>query len=295
MLEISPGRPYEVESLKYDFRPVAGDPRRVFHVMDGLVETCSILDGRLAETLDPSIEVQWTLVYLETGSLVAFFRRVLQQKNDTYLGKDDWERATGKYLKEGKRKLFQWMGKRDTVQSRAELKQLQSELHSLARRTEVAPLDSASPMKLDKLADSLTMLSATVADVQPGEAIIYDPSGRHPLTVNTAFHFPKSQADHLLTDSFHTSESDETLTVRRPDLVGETQWEFLLRGEPIKAQILDRAWWKRFHAGAAPLVPGSALRVRLRTETTIGPDGQSLSIKRFIQQVYDVPLHKDAA
>lgn len=288
----SPGRSYDSESLKYDYQPNVGDPRRVFHVMGKLVETFSALDNQLAVALDPSIRVFWTLDYLEAASLLGFFKRIVKYNGPEHLGRPDWEGPMDDYLFEGKRRFVKWLRRRETVRNRAQLTRLQAELHTLANQSRVAPL-AASPIPLEQIADTATNYSAAVEHVEPGDSLIFSPA-RRPLMLNSDFEFTKAQADDILSRSLHSGEKIEDLLVRKPDLIGATPWEFIMNGKGIKAQIADRQWLERFRKDGVPVIrPGSTLQVQLRTTVTHTPDGRR-HVKYVVVRVLNRPQQEAA-
>ena len=88
--------------IKIDFEKGVGSPSRVFRAMSDLIETMQAIDVSLVQSIDAKIEPILLLEDVETGSVKAWLRQVINSVDDDSLKKGDWKGVVGNYLLKGK-------------------------------------------------------------------------------------------------------------------------------------------------------------------------------------------------
>jgi hypothetical protein len=78
------------------------------------------------------------------------------------------------------------------------------------------------------------------------------------------------------------------LTIRKPDLIGNTRWQFSHGNTNVSASIEDDRWLERFHEGRIPLRSGDALRCRVRFTYIFDEKGKMTEQRNTILKVMKV-------
>ena len=66
-----------------------------------------------------------------------------------------------------------------------------------------------------------------------------------------------------------------TLVIKKPDLLGDSQWEFKFNGNTMKAKIEDENWLTKFQNGDFSIQAKDSIECDLRIETNDIPASKS--------------------
>ena len=84
------------------------------------------------------------------------------------------------------------------------------------------------------------------------------------------------------------SISNASLKVKKPDLLGNSKWSFIL-DKAIDVKIEDGSWLEKFHKGEIPIPPGSYLDVVLRTEIELNDNNDPTgNVSYYVVEVKNV-------
>lgn len=78
------------------------------------------------------------------------------------------------------------------------------------------------------------------------------------------------------------------LKVKKPDFLGNSQWEFKHDNRIITARILDDQWLESFRNGQVVIKPGDAIRANVLIEVNYGYDREVVSTNYRIITVDEV-------
>ncbi len=273
--------------IQIDYEPGTPDPGRVFRSMAALIEAFHDLDRDLARAVAVSVEPELLLERVEAGSIRAVLRTVLRQIDDDSLKNLDWKPLIGQYLVAGKHRLLKWLDGRHTIQTRAEVVDLQRELVALAPHSVQDRLLPPADVPLDRLLADIERISAGVAELRAQDSAYYV-SATEATRVETGIRFTSDEIELLLTQETATSDAELVLLVKKPDYLGQSRWEFKLDEHPIEAKMLDDAWLNRFRSGDVVLRPGDALKALVRTQISRGFEGNVVAIRYEVLQVRQI-------
>ena len=76
--------------------------------------------------------------------------------------------------------------------------------------------------------------------------------------------------------------------MKKPDYLGESQWDFRHGTTSMSARIEDSKWLGEFQTRRIDVKPGDALRCRVRIEISYGFDNEVVAEKYFIEEVSEV-------
>jgi hypothetical protein len=85
-----------------------------------------------------------------------------------------------------------------------------------------------------------------------------------------------------------SSHGELILTVRKPDMFGNTQWQFRHGQHNLQAPVHDTQWLKRYFNREIDLRPGDALRCWVKFVYIYDPNGVLKDQRTEIEQVYEV-------
>ena len=78
------------------------------------------------------------------------------------------------------------------------------------------------------------------------------------------------------------------LKVKKPDYLGESQWEFRHETHPIPAKILDEKWLKDFQSRKHDVRPGDSLRAIVETEVNYDYNQEVVGTHYYVIEVKEV-------
>ncbi len=245
-----------------DFRRSDGNPRRVFDAASALIHGFELLDAALASSVDESLVPLLVLEDVESGSLKVWLRNVLNGIEDDSIKKLDWKPIVGAYLLKAKYIVLEYCDSGDATALPA-IDRLKQSLQSLAEQTDVRQLPAYPPIHDAKLIAAIDELQGAKRDLASGDRLIIESEGKtYEVDLSSSASPPRSPER---SDERHsTSEAEMILTVRRPDFLKDSMWQFLHGKTSIGAPILDSLWLEKFHGRSIAIFPGDALRCRVR-------------------------------
>jgi len=142
----SPGPPSDADFAIYiDFEKGSGSPSRVFRAADQIIRALQKLDQTLCGSIDANIEPVMLLEDLETGSIKAWFRNVLNSTDDQALKDLDWRPAIGKYLVRAKHAYIRWSNKDGGT-----ISDLSREIRGIAEEADVRHFPDYAPPSIQE-------------------------------------------------------------------------------------------------------------------------------------------------
>jgi len=274
--------------LYLDFERGTEQPTRVFQAMINLINTLQGIESGLLHSIQPELNPVFILEDLETSSLKTWIRRkingTLKTIDSEALKSGDWKKVLGSYLSKGVNRLIAATGEPEVT--RDSLRSISCDIATLAEETGLSALTLYEPMGISEVATHLQSISSATVPLLSGDRIsLLTEFGETP--VHIGFNLTPDRLDEILTAEIITNESIEILKIRKPDLLGDAQWEFRLGKDPFTAKLCDVEWLHRFRARHIVLQSGDAQRVKVRTTTKFGHDREIVSLHREILNVLE--------
>ncbi|MDP8228611.1 MAG: hypothetical protein P9M15_04075 [Candidatus Electryoneaceae bacterium] len=85
-----------------------------------------------------------------------------------------------------------------------------------------------------------------------------------------------------------SSSSIMILKVKKPDYLGESQWEFRHGRSKMDVKILDTDWLMDFQSRKFDIRPGDSLRGEVRTELKYGYDQELIGTNHYLDKVIEI-------
>jgi hypothetical protein len=236
-------------AIKIEFLKGEGNPRRVFDAASLLIEGFEQFDKIAVASVDNHIEPVLVLEDIEAGSIKIWLRNVLRASDDDALKTLDWRPQVGKYLVRAKYAALRWLDGPGPLR----LPNLAAELKTIAEETDVrhlpdyAPVDQAKLVgPLEKVQDAKKRLLAQDKLIIETEDSMYEVDLRRQASPQI------ESAERELWDEIPASYTELTLTVRKPDMIGDTKWRFRRARErfPLRSKMMAGCigitiarWW----------------------------------------------------
>lgn len=288
-LSSSPPEPEAADFAIYiDFDRGSERPQRIFQAVDGLITAFQRLDRVLAGSIDSSIEPVLVLEDIEAGSLKVWLRDKLLLTEDQALLTLDWKPLVGKYLVAAKYAFVRWVNDHEERSRPGSLADLRQHFLTLAKETDIQRIAAYGvPSAADILssAGDVAQALSRLGPTDKAEFISDQGSADFNLTMDWG---ALNLEDLAVRETIEMPPAQMILAVRRPDYLGEAQWEFRWGKRTIRAKIIDEPWLKRFQNRDEDVRPGDALRCMVVQSVRYGYDNEVVSETFIIQNVLDV-------
>lgn len=275
--------------LFLDFERGTENPTRVFKSLMAMIDALQGIEATLVKNLQPELETLFLLEDLETCCIKVWLRRKINGTLSTIdresLKSGDWKKVLGSYLDKGVGKLL--AATADTPDpTRADLETLASSINQDAVGTGLRWSDLGEPLTVNQVAGSLQTLSTAAAPLSEYDKLsILTALGEHPL--NIGFRLDAERLEEILTFRVIENTSEEILKIRKPDLLGDAQWEFKLGDAPWMAKVVDPVFVQKFKRRHVKLSSGDAIRAKVRTITKFGHEGDIVSQTREVIEILE--------
>nr|WP_281720834.1 hypothetical protein [Nitrosomonas nitrosa] len=273
--------------IEIDFQRGSESPSRVFRAMSELIESFQAMDATLIESIDPKIEPVTVIEDIESGSIRAWLRYTLHSLDDTALKDLNWKKQVGAYLVKAKYFVLSFMQEQTEISNKQQVEQLESQLLAIAEQTNVTHLPTFSTVNRQRLMPNIGRVANALSHLQEQDRAIYITQDSQ-TELNARFNYVPENIEKLLTQEVITSKAIMILKVKKPDYLGESQWEFRHGTRPIDAKILDTAWLRGFQNRQYDVRPGDSLRVDVEISVKYGYDGEVVGSRHDILKVIEI-------
>lgn len=278
---------YELFELYINFTKNEGDPTRVFKTMSGLITGMQNIDKHLAQSLNISINTNLVLEEIQSGSIKAKFRSVIEEIPDEALKNGEIKPIIGHFLHKGKHKILQWCSERDKIENREEVKKLQGEILELAKETDLTHIPTYIPLKEEALLTDINLMQESLLYLEKKDFAKLI-SNQVESTFNKNLNVSSEVVKEMITREVITSENTKILKVKKPDYLGTSKWSFKYEGHTVEAKILNKEWLVQYQDRLIELHPGDSIKVILIEETSYGYDNEVVYVDYSIKEVKEI-------
>jgi hypothetical protein len=273
-------------AFEIDFKRCEGSASRVFLAINDFIRGCEQIDAELAHGIDTGIETVLVLEDIEAGSIKVWLRNILRGVEDDALKTLDWKRAVGTYLVRAKYVIIRWL---DDESSPKSLPTLAREIQEIAAETDVRHLPDYQAPSPKALLDAARDFAAAKNQLVPGDKAAYIPRDGEPLEINLSVRWNIEDIEAMaVRETVEFPIATMILAVKKPDYLGDSNWELRHGKRAISAKIEDVGWLKRFQGRQVDVRPGDALRCNVRIEHLYGHDNELLTERYTIIHVNEV-------
>ena len=241
-----------------NFEKGAGDPRRVFDAASLLIDAFEELDEAVASAVDHQIQTLMVLEDVETGSLKVWLKNLLHRIDDDAIKDLEWKKAVGAALLKVKYVVLRFLDQDEGTVGKA-IDILREEIRTIARDTDVKHLPDYAPVHNARLIASMDRIQEAKRVLGPKDTLIIE-SDKDKYEVDLSKVWEPSQVVPVENLTQTTSDGEIILTIRKPDLLGSSMWQFSHGKTTISAPIHDEKWLADFHSRKIALYSGDALR-----------------------------------
>lgn len=284
-----PAAPRADFGFEIDFQRGVGPASRVFTATRDFIKVCEALDHELVRSIDSSIETVLVLEDIESGSIKTWLRNVLVATEDDALKALDWKPLVGKYLVRAKYAVIRWI---DDDTAPRNLPELRRELQLIAQETDVRHLPDYTPPSPGALIDAIKGFQGVKDALMPGDRVrLLSSDGDIPFNLTVKLDIDDIEAM-AVARSITVPPAEMILPVKKPDYLGNSQWELRHGKRNISARIEDQSWLRRFQTRQEDVRPGDALRCILQIEYNYGFDNELVSEKFTVLEVLEVLVNR---
>jgi hypothetical protein len=252
-------------SFRIVFEKGAGDPRRIFDAASELIDGFEELDEAITGSVDAKIRPIMVLEDIEAGSIRVWLSSFLKKIDDQGLKEGELKKAIGPALVDAKYAAIAFLDKnQDDAKKGAD--ELRETLRGLAVKSDIRKLGDYAPIHEAKLVAALDSFQDAKRLLGPKDKLLLEAPTHKTYEVDLTKTWDPSETIPLdKTTSEKHSEGEIILTIRKPDMTGESKWQFTRGKYPVFAKITHRDWLDRFHARKVPgFHSGDAMRCKVK-------------------------------
>ena len=227
---------------------------------------------------------------IESASLKTYFRNKLESVDDQALKSVlDWKQLIGLYLVKCKYIILEKM---NDEPDRTSIISLRQEIQKAASETDVRHLPAYAEPRRSDLLKGIKNFQSVKDRLSDGDRAYIETTNTPRLDLNLTARWDINTIQELSTTQRQVSTSDNMiLIIKKPDYLGDSKWDLRHGDRSISAKIEDMTWLKSFQAREVNVMPGDALRCRVRNETAYGLDNEVVSENFYIEEVHEVIIN----
>jgi hypothetical protein len=276
-------------SFRIVFEKSGGDPRRIFDAASELIDGFEELDSAMTGIVDATIQPLMVLEDIEAGSIRVWLSSLLKKIDDQELREGEIKRAIGPALVEAKYAAIAWLDK-EQEQAKGQVDELRATLRDLAVASDVRPLGDYPQIQQVKLIAALDTIQDAKRLLGPKDKLLLEAPHKETYEANLAQTWDPSEAIPVeKTTTEQHSEGEIILTIRKPDMTGQSKWQFTRGRYPVSAHVADQEWLDRFHSRRVPgLQSGDAMRCKVKFTYVFDDKGTMVEERIEITKVIEI-------
>lgn len=274
--------------LKIEFEPLTENPSRVFAAMKELIDTVEDYNSLLSDVISAEIKSSLVLQDIESGSVSSWLNQKILKQGTTPLKDDEAEDRIEEFLSGSNRELFQSVSGDSGKIDYRKVKDLVDRLNEMARETDALQIDSYGNVPVKDIVDFLKRLQQAMDRLRPGDRASYIPGDGSEIYINPNVRVNEEEIMDEMTSTKITNVNDMILKVKKPDYLGESQWDFKHKSGQFRARIEDSQWLADFQRQEINLGPGDSIRAKVEITVRYDSDGDVINENRVVLEVLNV-------
>jgi hypothetical protein len=252
-------------SFRIAFKKGQGNPRRIFDAAGELIDGFGQLDEAVARSVDVKLQPLMILEDIKAGSIRVFLSSILKKIDDEGLRQGEIKKAIGPALVDAKYAAIGWLDRDQESATRGAV-ELRETLRALAATSDLRQLGDYAPIHEAKLIAALDSIQNAKRILGPKDRLMLEAPGHAPYKVDLTKTWDPAEVIPIPTTTTEKhSEGEIILTIRKPDMVGQSKWQFTRGKFPVFAKITDENWLSQFHGRkVVGLHSGDAMRCKVR-------------------------------
>lgn len=274
--------------LKLEFNKDTEDPSRLFRSFADLIDSIKELDTTLAKTINTSVSSKIYLDDIEKGSLIGKLWNHLIINDDNKLDDNNSsEEIINDFIDKSRSKSLKFI---ESGKSQVEeLQNLADEIDQIAKEKGLEKTFNYAKPDILVLAKNLNEINNAVNNLEDDEKFIVKNSKNKIEEIRKGTDkINIEDVEKALTAEEIKSEAIIFYKIKRPDFLGDSQWEFKHGNKTLKVKILDEEWLENFHQGKVIVAPGDSLKVKIKQNFKYNKNGYLISEKTEIIKVLDI-------
>lgn len=278
-------------NVKVDFRPGVSSPQEILQCAVDTINALSELDQALASCLSTSMRMSFKLEGFKEGSLITRLKSFYLNEDSNENIDDRMNIDTAQsFVDKSRDGILKGVNESNEKIDGKRLIDILSVTETVAEQVGIKDAigyTPPNPMIFSKAINSVLESSDRLGDGEKAKISTSDEFENESLYVDLP-RGKKVDVDDVLKELV-TKEIENTLdmilVIKKPDFLGDSQWEFKKGKESLSAKIEDSEWVSKFKSGEVVIVPNDALHVDLNEKALFDKHGVALSIKRTITKV----------
>ena len=199
----------------------------------------------------------------------------------------DWKKVVGRMVDDGRKFLLRRLEDEPVITDRRQLVDVQDNLLEIASVAPTNLLPNPKVIPLHRILSSIQLFESSTRILLSDDSAIYSSEQTRQIISKEIVVSPELEEE--LLEIIPVSQPTRIiLPVKKPDLIGNSQWDLYLQGKVIRARILDTAWLGDFHDRTIELKSGDALDALLEITLLKTAEGDFVGYRYQVLKVYDV-------
>lgn len=273
--------------IKLEFDSKTENPSRLFQSFAEIIESVSNLDKVLAQTVDSKVTSRIFLDDIEKGSLIAKLWNELTISEDGKIDNNEDTTSVQEYVEEARALTLNFVtNKQSSVE---QLERLTEQIGEIAKIKDLDSTFNYAELNILDLANTINLIVDSTKKLTDKESFSIKSPNREIKEINSESQKIDLEAiEKALTDKEITNETVLFYKIKKPDFLGDSQWDFKHGNRTIKIKILHEEWLEGFHNGNKVVLPGDSLKVKIRQTNKYNKNGYLISEKIEIIEILDI-------
>lgn len=247
------------------------DPGADFRIMADFLDAYIRLEQAIVSPFLPESKISYEISNVDTGSLKAFIRRILENLSDEGLKERPAKEVFGAFLIESRDLILNLLSEDSASSSTSNIRSLWDNIKQIAERCGIDWIPPFDAIDADAISESGTKFRQAQQQLPPSGKLVI-------IGHNDSKEIPKISSEIFGEDSpmeicEETEPASLEFLIKKVDLLGSSQWEVFWNKTRYYLKILDLDWLRKFHDRGTAVSPADTILGKTRYKLCRRPDG----------------------
>lgn len=281
-------------SVRIEYENGRSNPQEILRCGIDAINAISLFDETLGRCVSASIKNALKLEKFEEGSLIIKMASLFVESSDEkHIDERITPENTAKFVENARERIVKRIESFPDIIPGKSITELVSDVTIAAQELGIHDSVGYTPPNPIELGKAVNSLLDCGSSLKPGEKVQFS-SAENPEINKDYIDIPQGKKVDIddviesLVGRELENTTDQILAIRKPDFLGDSQWDFKRGKDSISAKIEDEEWMQRFKNGEIVIVPNDALHVDLHEHAKYDKNGVMIFMKRTILKVKEV-------
>ncbi|TGM73617.1 hypothetical protein EHQ96_00165 [Leptospira levettii] len=268
--------------IKIEYDKSIKGASRIYRSMALLIESFQEYDEYIAHLIFKGVKIEQYLDAIEVSSLKSFIRELFIESDEDSLSSSKIKvEQVENYVKTSHRDIISTLNDNKIINSSITFENLSKKIEENADQSGLKSGNLYIPPLAKDLIPIVSELNTALNTLHNSEIVIVSNNMELKIDKERIISIDDIRKD--MTKTTTVTSGTKILQLKKPDLLGNSKWDFKHGNHPMEVKILDIDWLNEIQSGRIPIIAGDSVQAKIRTVSSYDNDGVLIDEEHFLE------------